>query len=222
MNESITKDKLSSKNVYLKKFLNKNKVVKQDQAFNDDSLQELRDEIKKIKYTDIDFTEDIKFGEEQSYDININNNYINVLLRYAKNYSKMFKMNNNRVDPKYFDLKISANPTEFNRVHFYRPLPPILRGVGLGYKIYKALGMFLGYISSDNTASMPAQSIWFYLIQDKDFNSIVSKNFVFIIRKNLPTKEKVKIVMSYIQKYDWLFDDDDEFDIDDELIKELE
>jgi hypothetical protein len=30
------------------------------------------------------------------------------------------------------------------------------------------------------------------------------------------------IVMSYMKQYDWLFEDESEFDIDDELVQELE
>jgi hypothetical protein len=32
----------------------------------------------------------------------------------------------------------------------------------------------------------------------------------------------MNVVLSYIKEYDWLFEDESEFDIDDELIQELE
>jgi hypothetical protein len=73
-----------------------------------------------------------------------------------------------------------------------------------------------------NTASFAAQSVWYHLIQDTDFNYILHKNFVFIIKRDLPINEKMNAVISYMKHYKWLFEDDSEFDIDDELVQELE
>ena len=50
----------------------------------------------------------------------------------------------------------------------------------------------------------------FYVVR---FNAISCKNFVFIIKRDLPMEEKMSIVISYIKHYNWLFDDETEFDI---------
>lgn len=221
MNESISKERLASKDLYLNKFLKKKKS-KIEPNFNDGNLADLRNAIKSIKYTDISFQEGELYKNEQFYNVNINNDKINKLLTYAKNFSYRNKIGGEKLNPNKFDISVSVNETDFNRVHFHKSLPKILRGIGFGYKIYKSLGLKLGFLSSDNTASFPAQLIWHYLIQDSDFNYITHKNFVFIIKRDLPVEEKMNIVTSYIKHYDWLFDDETEFDIDDELVQQLE
>jgi hypothetical protein len=140
---------------------------------------------------------------------------------YAKQYSLYNKINGDKIKPNQFDIEISVGTLDFNRTHFHKPLPNILRGIGFGYKIYKSLLNKLGYLSSDNTASFAAQSVWYRLLQDTDCNYILHKNFVFIIKRNLPIKEKIGIVISYMEHYHWLFEDDSEFDIDDELVEEI-
>lgn len=222
MKESISKEKLLSKDVYLKKFVKDENTPKEDFNVDDDDLKSLLDEIKNITYNDIFFVKGEKYGDEIFYDVKFKNNNIDKLLYYAKNYVVKHKINGEKVKPKSFEIKISANRGNFNRVHFNNPLPKLLRGIGLGYKIYKAFGLYLGYITSDNTASKSAQKVWYYLVQDVKFNYIISKNFVFLIKSDLPTAVKIDIVKSYLGENEWMFDNEDEFDIDDELINEIE
>jgi len=222
MNESISKDRLSSKDLYLNRFLNKVKKSKTESKINDDSLVKLRNAIKGINYADISFQEGDIYQNEQFYNIEIIDSEINNLLTYAKNYSYRYKIAGEKIKPNKFDFSVSVNVMDFNRVHFHKSLPKLLRGIGFVYKIYKSLGLYLGYLSSDNTASFAAQSVWYYLIQDPDFNYILHKNFIFIIKSNLQIEQKMNIVVSYMKHYKWLFDDESEFDIDDELVRELE
>lgn len=223
MNETISKERLSSKNLYLNKFINKKQTKKKEIKPDDNSLIDLRNSLKIIDYTDIIFDLGDKWGpNEQFYNIGFKDKSIDVLLTYAKNYAVSHKIVGEKINQNKFDISVSVNKSEFNRVHFHKALPKLLRGIGFGYKIYKSLGMELGYISSDNTASMSAQSVWYHLVQDSDFNHIISKNFVLIINKNIPIDLKINIVKSYMTEYSWLFEDESEFDIDDELIQELE
>lgn len=222
MNEAISKERLSSKNLYLNRFIKKGKKEKTEPILRDDKLVELRSAVKGINYTNISFQEGELYQNEQFYNVEIDNKKINILLTYATNYTKQNKIAGEKVIPNKFDINVSVSNTDFNRVHFHKSLPKILRGVGLGYKIYKALALKLGYLSSDNTASFAAQSVWYYLIQDPDFNYILHKNFVFIIKRDLPINEKINTVISYMKHYKWLFEDESEFDIDDELVQELE
>lgn len=222
MNEAISKERLSSKDLYLNRFLKKSKKAKTEPKVSDDKLVDLRNAVKRINYTDIDFIPGELYQSEQFYNVEINNKDINTLLTYAKNYAQQDKIAGEKIKPEKFDFTVSVNEVDFNRVHFRKSLPKILRGVGLGYKIYKALAFKLGFITSDNTATFAAQSVWYHLIQDPDFNYILHKNFVFIVRRDLPTEKKLDIVISYMKHYKWLFDDESEFDIDDELVEELE
>ena len=219
MNEAISKERLLSKDLYLNRFLKKEKKVKKEPNIDDPKLIELRELIKNIDYTDISFIDGEIYGSEKFYSVVIDDKDINDLLSYSKNYAKRFRIGGETVSPNKFGITISITKTDFNRVHFHKPLPNILRGVGLGYKIYKALAFKLGFLSSDNTASFAAQSVWYYLIQDPDFNHILCKNFVFLIKRDLSIDDKINIVKSYMKQYNWLFDD--EFDIDDQLVEEL-
>jgi|688.fasta_scaffold05097_6 hypothetical protein len=222
MNEAISKDRLLSKNLYLKRFIKKDNKPKTEPKLNGDKLVKLRNLIKNINYTDILFQKGDLYDNEQFYNVEIVNDEINTLLTYAKNYSYKYKIAGEKLNPNKFDINISVGEKDFNRVHFHKSLPLLLRGIGFGYKIYKALALKLGFLSSDNTASFAAQSVWYHLIQDPDFNYIIHKNFVFIVKRNLPLSEKMGVVLSYIKEYDWLFEDESEFDIDDELVQELE
>jgi hypothetical protein len=222
MNEAISKERLSSKDLYLNRFLKKDKKPKKEPNLDDSYLVKLRNAVKNINYKDIHFQPTEQYQSEQFYNVEIDNKEINLLLTYAKNYALQDKVAGEKVKPEKFEFVVSVNETDFNRVHFRKSLPKLLRGIGLGYKIYKSLAFKLGYISSDNTATFAAQSVWYYLIQDPDFNYILHKNFVFIIRRDLPVQKKINAVISYMKHYKWLFEDESEFDIDDELVQELE
>ena len=55
MNEAISKERLSSKNLYLNKFTNKKQTKKKEIKPDDNSLIDLRNSLKIIDYTDIIF-----------------------------------------------------------------------------------------------------------------------------------------------------------------------
>lgn len=209
----LVKDSLQNKKkLYLSKFLNPKKKSNQP-TFSDD-LKLLRGVIKNLNYEDIILSKcDVDRGSKY-FCVNFNNDEINNSLEKIKEYHKDDKLED-------FDIVVSVDTHEFNRIHFHSHLPKILTGIGLGYKIYKSIGSKLGYITSDNTASKSAQKVWFNLIQDKDFNYILSKNFVLIMKDNLPTNKKRKIIKDYFDTYDWIADFPDEIDIDSRLVDEL-
>ena len=209
----IVKDSLrNKKKLYLSKFLKPKK--KSEQPTLDDDLKILRDDIKGLNYEDIILSKCDADRGSKYFCVDFNNDEINDSLGKIKEHYK-----NNKLED--FDIVVSVDTHEFNRVHFHSHLPKILTGIGLGYKIYKSIGNKLGYITSDNTASKSAQKVWFNLIQDKDFNYILSKNFVLIMKDDLPTNKKRKIIKDYFDTYDWITDFPDEIDIDDRLVDEL-
>ena len=57
-----------------------------------------------------------------------------------------------------------------NRVHFTTGIPIELRGIGLGYKMYKALIMHLGHAESEANATFEARNVWTKLYQDKELH----------------------------------------------------
>ena len=141
MNEAISKERLSSKDLYLNRFIKKGKKEKTEPTLRDKELVLLRNAVKRINYTDISFQKGELYKNEQFYNVEINNKEINILLTYAKNYSMRNRIAGEKVIPNKFDINISVNETDFNRVHFHKSLPKILICVGLVYNIYKALAL---------------------------------------------------------------------------------
>jgi hypothetical protein len=92
MNEAISKERLSSKNLYLNRFIKKGKKEKTEPILRDEKLVELRSAVKGINYTDISFQEGELYQNEQFYNVEIDNKKINILLTYATNYAKQNKI----------------------------------------------------------------------------------------------------------------------------------
>lgn len=88
---------------------------------------------------------------------------------------------------------LSVNKDICNRIDF-DGLPLIYRGLGLGYKIYKALIFEKGYACSYQDASTRAQNVWSKLIKDRDFYSVVMNNTVLCISNKL-NKEEIKLII---------------------------
>lgn len=103
----------------------------------------------------------------------------------------------------------------YNRVHT-TGIPDKLKGIGLGYKCYKALTKYLGWISSQADASVDAVNVWKKLIRDNDFYSAVSNNSVVIIDKDI-NKEKIKDILLKFLEFNEINVDGS----DDTLIKKL-
>jgi hypothetical protein len=125
MNEAISKERLSSKDLYLNRFIKKGKKEKTEPILRDKELDLLRSAVKRINYTDISFQKGELYKNEQFYNVEINNKEINILLTYAKNYSMRNRIAGEKVIPNKFDINISVNETDFNRVHFHKSLPKI-------------------------------------------------------------------------------------------------
>lgn len=92
-----------------------------------------------------------------------------------------------------------------------------LKGLGLGYKCYKALAKHLGWLTSHSNASSDAKNVWRKLIKDNDFYSILSKYSVMIIDKSL-SKDNVKIAILKFLSFNYI---KIEGETDNEIIKKL-
>lgn len=86
----------------------------------------------------------------------------------------------------------------FNRTHFSPGIPNQFKGIGLGYVVYEEFIKFLGYASSNQSASKEARKVWSQIIQDPDFYAIVVKEdtdngAVFVVHKdcNLPGVDNI-------------------------------
>lgn len=86
----------------------------------------------------------------------------------------------------------------YNRIHFGDGIPGSMRGLGIGYRIYKSFVKLLGWASSADNASPESQYIWFLLCQDPDHEVILVKNRVMVVRKDLNEKKKISIISDFL------------------------
>jgi hypothetical protein len=93
---------------------------------------------------------------------------------------------------------------EFNRIHTRSSLTYEFRGLGIGYKCYKAVINKIGYASSDEFGTNEnSRNIWKNLIKDKDYYSFETNKEVWtnartdgfmVFKKSMDKKEIQKIL----------------------------
>lgn len=88
-----------------------------------------------------------------------------------------------------------------NRTHFPGGLPPSLLGYNLGYKLYRKLLNYLGFIQSAVNATQEIQNIYLKLSQEPDVYSIFYKEMVLLIEKDLDVETTREIVRNSILQY---------------------
>jgi hypothetical protein len=142
---------------------------------------------------------------------------------------------------KWRDLFNSSGAIHFNidsasshqRSHFPDGGIPIgLRGIGLGYKLYRALLRHVGYISSNRSGTNEKDKAWGSLLDQKlnpdgsvsvdDAHAIIGPANWMAIDKQLQDDAKINVAMSFITNTIGLNrTQPNRFDIDDELLEIL-
>jgi hypothetical protein len=121
---------------------------------------------------------------------------------------------------------------EDQRTHFPDGIPTSLRGYKLGYKLYRSLLEKYKYLSSNTSGTTDKDRVWQSIISPKtdkrgrltedDVHSILGKDFVFAMVKNISIRNKILFAKRYITSN---VDADDitkkNFGMDDELKKIL-
>jgi hypothetical protein len=138
------------------------------------------------------------------------------------------------VYPTYSDaIKFKIDPVEsFQRSHFPGGgIPPSLRGIGLGYKMYRQLLKTVEYISSNTSGSTEKDKAWGSLLSFKgtngipnedDAHAIIGANNWLAMDKAVPTAKKIKVAESFIASLGGTSSTSPtKFDIDDELLEIL-
>lgn len=121
-------------------------------------------------------------------------------------------------------------PSEFQRSHFPDGgIPASLRGINLGYKLYRALLAAAGYISSNPSGTREKDKAWGSLLSYKanadgtpsedDAHAIIGPGNWMAIDKTVPDNTKLSRAMDFIERRVG-FDSTkpDRFDMDDELL----
>lgn len=204
-NEFITKLKELKSSNKVKILYTNNKVKgKEITDYGEIIVSKLKNKLKKISYSDI-IIEQIK---KHKY-------FYNVIIKDEKINEDLIKIG---LDPimrfQQESATMSSNKTYFghlkNRFHT-QGLDNNLKGIGLGYKIYKALLKHVGYMVSDEQSTTGARNIYYHLLKDDDVYYIIDKdaeqanqqyasdsNKVMVIWKDYPNiKKLLKIVREH-------------------------
>lgn len=133
-------------------------------------------------------------------------------------------------DAIYFKIE---SPSDHQRSHFPNGgIPPMLRGTGLGYKLYRALLSAAGYLSSNRAGSNEKDKAWGSLLAQKtnpdgslsvdDAHAIIGPSNWMAIDKEIPDRNKISAAEAFItQAIGFQRTKPDRFDIDDELLEIL-
>jgi hypothetical protein len=133
----------------------------------------------------------------------------------------------NDSDAIYFKLE---SPSEHQRSHFPNGgIPQMLRGTGLGYKLYRALLKAAGYLSSNRAGSTEKDKTWGSLLAQKtnpdgtlsvdDAHAVIGKSNWMALDKEMSERGKIDAVISFITGTIGVQrTQPDKFDIDDELL----
>jgi hypothetical protein len=99
-----------------------------------------------------------------------------------------------------FEVEIEIEKNNLNRIHVPYGLPYILKGIGLGKKIYKMLIYELGYISSNYTdRAIESLYVWDSIRKDKEVFTFICYQKIISISPNLKFEEIEKILEKFFE-----------------------
>ncbi|CAB4219134.1 hypothetical protein UFOVP1604_217 [uncultured Caudovirales phage] len=127
----------------------------------------------------------------------------------------------------------TEGPSSFQRSHFPNDgITPSLRGTGLGYKLYRTLLKYAGYISSNSSGTREKDKAWGSLLDYKanpdgtpsvdDALAIIGSGNWMAMDKGISTQSKIDVAERFItEQIGFNNTKPDRFDIDDELLSIL-
>ena len=154
------------KNPNWKSFYINNKVKgKELTDYNKIKLSHIKNKLKNISYNDIELVQNEHGYGYKFKDGEINNDLLKLGISTSRFFTKDGSMGHSKT---YFGhLK--------NRYHAHS-LPEEFKGIGLGYKLYKALLKENGYIVSDEQSSVGARKMYYYLLKDDNVLHVIDKD----------------------------------------------
>lgn len=195
--EAFKPSDIKSQDVYLTNYMNGEKperVVK-DMTLNDSQMSELEDikrDIKKISWKDLK----VKRSGSSFNNLTIYFELPEPIINKLKNIGNDFYKN--EVVSKRMQMEIEA--ANHNRTHI-EAIPGFMRGLGLGFKMYKAVVKRLGYITTFGDASPSAKKLWSNLIQDPSFYVLLTDNGALLIDKKYDKFRSEEVIINYIKDY---------------------
>lgn len=202
---------LQPKNYLIKslKEKEKNQRVKSNIELLNQKYNEIRSSISSLSWRDLI----LKPDNQDTFYVGFPKHILKQFTEFKKLYDKIEK-DGGEVDGKY---KLLSNHYDYimsnglinmyiekkrNRTHFPGGLPSYLLGLNLGYKFYRKLVDYLGYIQSSETATKEVQNIYRNLMEQSDLNCVLTKDNILIMKKDLSKEEKIKYSSEFIfEKY---------------------
>lgn len=109
--------------------------------------------------------------------------------------------------PLNFEFDFSVDVTRLNLIDFEKGIPKEIRGVFIGYKLYKVVIIKYGFITSNEFSSGDAYHIWYNLLLDDDLFSFTSNNLSGVIYKK-QTDEQIFNILEKLRNKKLIFDDE--------------
>ena len=97
-----------------------------------------------------------------------------------------------------FNFSLTIDKDRLNSINLDSYLPMVLRGLNIGYKIYKLMINNFDFITSDYGVSSFSNNIWYKLICDSDYYAFTSNICSGVIKKDL-TDDRLKIILDNIK-----------------------
>ena len=187
------------------------------EGFKDDELDKLifNNKTSVIKKTIKDYkniSNDISKYNISNFEYELKNNHyiIKPDIEFLKIYRK-YCIENNYKPIEDLNFIVSILPKsltgELNIIDVQDLIPKNLRGLSLGYKIYKFILNKVNFIMTNKFNTLDAKNLWYNILKDKDVFSGTNENYNIIIDKNI-SDYKLKEILENINKFNFIFDNE--------------
>lgn len=198
--EAFKPSDIKSDDVYLKNFIDGEKpettvpLLKNLGLNNEQNskLEDIKESIKKISWKDLK----VKKTGSSFANFTVYFELPESITSELKSIDSTFYKEN--VASKRLQMEIEAS--NYNRTHI-EPIPVFMRGLGLGYKMYKAVIKRLGYLTTFDDASSTAKKLWSNLVQDPDFYALITDKGALLIDKKFNKLQSEEIILGYIRDF---------------------
>ena len=119
----------------------------------------------------------IKNYNFEKFEITFDGFQVNIIV--DNNFKILLNELNNKLN---INFELSIDKSRLNTINLDFILPLELRGLDIGYKIYKLMVKKFDFITSDYGSSVFAKNVWYKLISNKDYYAFTSGTILEITR----------------------------------------
>ena len=116
------------------------------------------------------------------------------------------KLDDSVSDDLFFYITVST--INNNQIDFTEGIPDIIRGLSIGYKLYKLVINKFGWVTSDRYSSQHAYNLWYNLLQDIDLYCFTSNMMSGLISKIISDDDLKSVIDRFKDIKDIEFDDE--------------